>query len=308
MQSRANHLLDNIYTAVLVFDRDLQLTDINTAGENLFSISHRKMCGHYAGEILTESHKLVESIRRTLKTRQPYMEWGIALYLPNSRAMTVDYVLTPLMDGESCNEVILELIDADSYTRVMRENHLSLLHDTARKSLSGMAHEIKNPLGGLRGAAQLLEGELNGSELGEYTRIIINEADRLHNLIDRMLTPAAKRETSRINIHEVLEYLCDVVEAEATFNTKLQRDYDPSLPMLQGDREQLIQALLNIVRNAAQAIDEQGEILIRTRIKRRVTLRQHHHKLAVQIEIIDNGPGVPAEIEEQAWAYQYHNH
>ncbi len=299
MQGRANRLLDNIYTAVLVFDRKLQLTDINTAGENLLSISHRKMCGHYADEILTTPHKLVENIRRALKTRQPYMEWGIALSLPNGKAMTVDYMLTPLMDGEGCNEVILELINANSYTRVMRENHLSLLHDTARKSLQGMAHEIKNPLGGLRGAAQLLEGELNGSELVEYTRIIINEADRLHKLIDRMLTPAVKRTVSRINIHELMEYACNVVQAEARLNTRIQRDYDPSLPMLKGDREQLIQALLNILRNATQAIDENGEILLRTRVKHRMTIRQQPYKLAVQIDVIDTGPGVPADIEEQ---------
>ena len=208
-------------------------------------------------------------------------------------------MLTPLMDGESCNEVILELIDANSYTRVMRENHLSLLHDTARKSLQGMAHEIKNPLGGLRGAAQLLEGELNGSELVEYTRIIINEADRLHKLIDRMLIPAVKRTVSRINIHELMEYACNVVQAEAGLNTRIQRDYDPSLPMLKGDREQLIQALLNILRNATQAIDESGEILLRTRVKHRMTIRQQPYKLAVQIDVIDTGPGVPADIEEQ---------
>ena len=298
MQDRASWVLDNIYTAVLVFNNDLRLTGINTAGENLFFISHGKMYGHSAYEILPASQKLVDNIQRTLATKQPCMEWGIDLYLPDSKAMTVDYMLTPVMDGETCREVILELINANSYARVMRENNLSVLYDAARKSLSGMAHEIKNPLGGLRGAAQLLERELNGSDLTDYTRIIINEADRLRNLIDRMLAPAAKSEIRRINIHEALEYVCNVVEAESKFNIKIQRDYDPSLPILRADREQLIQALLNIARNAIQAINEGGEILVRSRIKRRCTIRQRHYKLAVQIDVIDNGPGVPPEIGE----------
>ncbi len=293
-----NRLLDNLYTAVLVFDDQLQLTDINTAGENLFFISHGKMYGHSVHEFLPASQRLVENIERTLVTKQPRMEWGIDLHLPDSKTISADCILTPVIEGEVCKEVILELVNADSHARVIREDNLSFLHDAARKSLSGMAHEIKNPLGGLRGAAQLLERELNSSSLVEYTQIIINEADRLRNLVDRMLTPAAKSRTNNVNIHKVLEYICSVVEAESDFNIKIRRDYDPSLPDLRADREQLIQALLNILRNAVQAIDEAGQVLIRTRIKRRCTIRQKHYKLAVQIDVIDNGPGVPVEIED----------
>ena len=291
-------LLDNLYTAVLVFDDRLRLTDINNAGETLFFISRTKMYGHTANEILFASQKLLENLERTRATRQSRMEWGINLDLPDAKPMCVDCIVTPVIEGETCKEVVLELINADSRVRALRESNLSYVHDAARKSLSGIAHEIKNPLGGLRGSAQLLERELNGSSLVEYTQIIINEADRLRNLVDRMLAPATRNRISRVNIHSVLEHTCRIVEAESEFNGSIRRDYDPSLPALRADREQLIQALLNIARNAAQAVDETGDVLIRTRIKRRCTIRQRHHKLAIQIDVIDNGAGVPAEIEE----------
>ena len=291
-------LLDNLYTAVLVFDDQLRLSDINNAGETLFFISRAKMCGHGAHEILVASDKLLENIERTLATREPRMEWGIDLDFPDAKTVCVDCIVTPVVEGETCKEVVLELINADSRVRALRENNLSYMHDAARKSLSGIAHEIKNPLGGLRGAAQLLERELNGSSLVEYTSIIIDEADRLHNLIDRMLAPVKINRPRRVNIHSVLEHTCRIVEAEAVADIKIRRDYDPSLPALRADREQLIQALLNICRNALQAVDETGEVLLRTRIKRRCTIRNRNYKLAVQIDVIDNGPGVPPEIEE----------
>ena len=294
-------LLDNLYTAVLVFDDQLRLIDINNAGETLFFISRSRMYGHTAHEILVASHKLLENIERTRATRQSRMEWGINLDLPDARTMRVDCIVTPVVEGETCKEVVLELINADSRVRALRESNLSYVHDAGRKSLSGIAHEIKNPLGGLRGAAQLLERELNGSSLVEYTQIIISEADRLRNLVDRMLAPVTSNRTSRANIHSVLEHTCRIVEAESEFNISIRRDYDPSLPAFRADREQLIQAMLNIVRNAAQAIDEDGEVLIRTRIKRRCTIRRKHYKLALQIDVIDNGPGVPAEIEEHVF-------
>ena len=291
-------LLDNLYTAVLVFDDHLRLTDINNAGETLFFIGRAKMYGHTAHEILAPSHKLLENIERTRTTRQPRMEWGMDLEFPDAKTVRVDCIVTPVIEGETCKEVVLELINADSRVRALRESNLSYVHDAARKSLSGIAHEIKNPLGGLRGAAQLLERELNGSSLVEYTRIIIDEADRLRNLVDRMLAPVSRNRTRRVNIHSVLEHTCRIVEAEAEVEIRIRRDYDPSLPPLRADREQLIQALLNVCRNALQAVDETGEVRIRTRIKHRCTIRQRPYKLAVQIDVIDNGSGVPAEIEE----------
>jgi len=300
-QERAQYLIENIYTAVLVFDKDLCLTNINTAGENLLSLSQRKITGSSVSEILPEAAKFIETLHRSLNSRQPYMEWGLELILANTKSMIVDCTITPWFIDDVCQEVIVEIVDAHSYAKVMREESMTILHDAARQSLQGMAHEIKNPLGGLRGAAQLLEQELNGNELTEYTQIIINEADRLRNLIDRMITPSSKRYSSDVNIHEVLEYVLTLVEAEVSSSLDVVRDYDPSLPLVNVDREQLIQAFLNMIRNAVQAIGQQGQITLRSRITRRITIRQHYYKMAVQIEIIDDGPGVPVDIVDSVF-------
>ena len=249
-------------------------------------------------EFLPGASRFAETIEKSLVFRQPYMEWDMDLVLPTSKSLIVDCMMSPWFEDDDCQEIIVEIVDAHSNARVLREESLTQVHDAARLSLQGMAHEIKNPLGGLRGAAQLLEQELNGNELTEYTQIIINEADRLCELVDRMITPSTKQYSADVNIHEVLEYVVNLVEAEAPNLLDIVRDYDPSLPLMNVDREQLIQAFLNIIRNAVQAIDEDGQITMRSRIIRRTTIRQHYYKIAVCVEIIDDGPGVPLEIED----------
>jgi two-component system nitrogen regulation sensor histidine kinase GlnL len=296
-EANADIHFENLYTAVLVFDRNLRLRRMNTAGENLLLTSFRKTAGLTAGEIFTNSPGFVENLQRTLETRNPLTDRGVAIQLPGNKTITVDCIFTPILTSGDHHELILEMTDTHYMSRFLKEESLSALHDIARESLRGMAHEIKNPLGGLRGAAQLLERELNDSELTEYTRIIIREADRLGKLIDRMLTPNGKLNIDTVNIHEILEYVQSLLEAESDNVLQIERDYDPSLPNLEADQEQLIQAIFNIFRNAVQAIPDDGHIWLNTRIKRMCTIRQHLYKLAVLIEIIDDGPGVPAEIE-----------
>jgi two-component system nitrogen regulation sensor histidine kinase GlnL len=295
----ALQMFDNLSTAVMLFDKNLNLTCINSAGEGLLSVSNRRIIGQRPEEILPHPPALTEMITRTLATGHPYTERSLTLSLPNARNVTVDCKVTPIMKGERVKEIIVEMVDADSLHRVMREENLTLLHDAARESLRGMAHEIKNPLGGIRGAAQLLERELTeaGAGLVEYTRIIIQEADRLRDFIDRMLASDQKQNFERVNIHEILEYVCNLVEAEYKQSFKIIRDYDPSLPPLQLDRGQIIQAVLNVMRNAVQATGDDGNIWIRSRILRQVTLHKRIHRHAVRVDIIDDGPGIPPEIE-----------
>jgi two-component system nitrogen regulation sensor histidine kinase GlnL len=164
-----------------------------------------------------------------------------------------------------------------------------------RELIRNLAHEIKNPLGGLRGSAQLLERELERPELREYTQIIIKEADRLQTLMDRMLTPHRAPRIEPLGVHEVLERVRSLVKAE--FGVVIERDYDPSLPDLVGDREQLIQAVLNIARNSAQA--GSSSIVFRTRAIRQATIVRHRHRLALELQVIDDGPGVPEEIQDR---------
>jgi two-component system nitrogen regulation sensor histidine kinase GlnL len=297
--SRAAQLIENIYPAVLVFDSGLRLQLLNAAGENLLSVSARKVKGQQVFEFLPEAPRFAEMLQRSLLTRRPYTERGMELRLGQGRSVTVDAMVTPVLDDAPGGELIVELVDVQSFARVRREEQLLELHEAARKSLEGVAHEIKNPLGGLRGAAQLLERELNGSALTEYTRIIIDEADRLRVLVDRMLTPNGRQRLGPVNIHELLDYVQNVVEAEVEDGLLIERDYDPSLPALTADRDQLIQVLLNIVRNAAQAAGTRGRICLRTRIKRNATIRQQQHKLAIQIEVIDDGPGIRPELAQE---------
>lgn len=297
---KASQLIENIYTALLVFDGRLRLTAMNAAAENLLSVSWRKVAGQQVFELLPEASGFSEMLQRALLTRRPYTEWGMELRLGHGRSATVDAMITPVLEGASGGgELIVELVDVQSFARARREEQFTEMHEAARKSLEGVAHEIKNPLGGLRGAAQLLDRELNGSKLTEYTRIIISEADRLRSLVERMLTPNSRQLLSPVNIHELLDYVQNVVEAESPNTLLIERDYDPSLPLLNADREHLIQVLLNIMRNAAQAAGAKGRICLRTRIKRSFTIRQQTYKLALQVEIIDDGPGVPPGLERE---------
>lgn len=292
--------MDTIQTAVLVFNIHLQLTHINSAAENLLSVSQRKVLGANAGVLLPGLPGFVANMQRAITSGQAFAEWGIELSQHARASMILDATITPVMDADKCQEVVVELIDVRSSTLVKREENLSALHEAARKSLQGMAHEVKNPLGGIRGAAQLLELELTeNKELVEYTRIIISETDRLCNLVDRMLKPREKQALVKLNVHELLDYVQSIVAAETGISLHTERDYDPSLPSLRADKEQLIQAFVNILNNAREALTDSGRILLRTRIKRQCTVRQQHYKLAANIEIIDDGPGIPADIENE---------
>ncbi len=295
--AQAAQLLENLHTAVLVFGSDLRLRTINAAGEHLLSASGRKTVGLPLSEILQDHMALADVLQRALDHRRRYTEWGMELRLNFDRTALLDVTVTPVMAADGHPELIVELVDVESFARARREEQLAFLHEVARKSLRGVAHEIKNPLGGLRGAAQLLERELDGSSLREYTQIIISEADRLRNLVDRMLVPRGRTQAADLNIHEVLEYVLSVQGAE--MGVELDRDYDPSLPSLKADRDQLIQTFLNIVGNGVHAAGPGGRVLLRTRIKRHCTIGQQQHKLALLVEVIDNGPGVPEEIEAE---------
>jgi len=196
--------------------------------------------------------------------------------------------------------VLLELREIDQRLRVDREERLLQSTQVSRELVRNLAHEIKNPLGGIRGAAQLLEAELPDADLREYTGVIIKEADRLQTLVDRLLAPhRVPRIVDDVNIHEVCERVRSVVLAEFSAELKIQRDYDASLPEFRGDKEQLIQALLNLVRNAAQAMNGVGAILLRTRVARQVTIARQRFRLALDLHLIDEGPGVPESIRDR---------
>ena len=287
-------ILDNLSGAVLVFDRDFCLVYVNPAGEMLFGASARQVLGQEVSVLFSCSDG--EATRHLLDARDhghPLTEREIILQLAG-HDVTVDCTVVPLADSDG--DTLIELHQVDRNLRIFREEQLVTQHKATRDLIRGLAHEIKNPLGGLRGAAQLLAAELRDPELHEYTDGIISEADRLQALVDRMLGPNKLPAIAEVNIHQVLERVRQLVQAESGPQLKIVRDYDPSIPLLNGDADQLIQAFLNLVRNAARAVGPDGRIVLRTRIQRQFNIGPERHKLVAQVDVIDNGPGIPDEL------------
>jgi two-component system nitrogen regulation sensor histidine kinase GlnL len=293
-------LLDNLTTAVIVLDQRLNLCHLNLAAEMLLGVSGEQALGKSIRYCFSEAEGTLDTLHESLRFNHHFTNRRVRWRLHNLHEITVDYSVSP---NAEMGVVILEVQPLDRLLRISREEALISSQETSRHLVRSLAHEIKNPLGGIRGAAQLLARELSSQDLEEYTRIIIDETDRLRNLVDRMLGPNKPPERHLINIHEVLEHVAAVICAESDKQITITRDYDPSIPELLADKEQLIQALLNIARNAMQALlenpsERQPKITLATRIHRRYTIGRRHHPLVVRTAIIDNGPGIPPELIE----------
>lgn len=295
---RPDHLIvDNLTTAVLVLDAELCIHSLNPAAEALLDVSANQVRGMDLRQLLPEAKVFAEALLRIAASGYPLTERDMQLVLPNATVITVDCVMTPVTEPSAAGGILVELLDLDRHKQISREEQLMSQNESARALVRGLAHEIRNPLGGLRGAAQLLDRELESDELKEYTRIIVHEADRLQALVDRLLGPRTRLKKRAMNIHEVTEHVRALVEAEAPAGVVVDRDYDPSIPELAADPELLIQAALNVVKNAVQAIDGAGRILIKTRIHRQYTIGQRRHRLVVRVDVSDNGPGIPDELK-----------
>lgn len=290
---------DNLTTGVVVLDRHLRTVYMNAAAEMLFALSFRQALGAHFRDLAIGADHLEAGMRRCLESGHPYTERELLLTLPGEHVITVDTTVTPVIEHEQIIELLVELRQVDRQLRISREENLIAQHTTTQVLVRNLAHEIKNPLGGLRGAAQLLERELPDERLKEYTRIIIHEADRLRGLVDRMLGPTHPPARQAVNLHEVLERVRTLVVAEGIGGTGIERDYDPSIPPLQGDFDQLVQAVLNIVRNATQALGGTGTITLRTRVTRQCTIGARRYKLVARLDIVDDGPGIPPAIKER---------
>jgi two-component system nitrogen regulation sensor histidine kinase GlnL len=287
--------LDYLATAVILTGSDLRVSYLNPAAENLFEVSGKNQIGNTLQMVFSDSGQLVTAIRRAVENNASYIEHDLMLTTHAHNKLHVRCTITPL----PVDQLLLEFHPMDRPLKLAREEQMLDQTQANRLLLRNLAHEIKNPLGGIRGAAQLLEQELDKPALHEYTQVIIQEADRLRALMEKLLTPQGGARHNALNIHEVLERVRSLVLAELPEGLIIQRDYDTSLPALTGDKEQLIQVMLNIVRNAAQAMQGRGRITLRTRIARKVTLFKQHHRLAVMVQIIDNGPGIAPELRDK---------
>ena len=306
-------LLDSLSTAVILLNDQLEIRYLNPAAENLLAISAIRLYGMQASQLFDDTNGCIRSLTEALETNHPFTQRQTTLTLMDHNQITVDLTATPLQPSVD-KLLLVEMQPMDRLMRINREEALISTHDTTRNLVRGLAHEIKNPLGGIRGAAQLLSEDLNNQpELREFTDIISAETDRLCKLVDRLLGPNTMPKFAPVNIHEVLEHVASLAESETRGSIAIERNYDPSIPEFNGDRGQLIQAVLNIVRNAIQAllIEDKGEnkskkhlnptIWLKTRIKRHFTIGKTHHRVVCCIDIVDNGPGIPEEIIDRVF-------
>jgi two-component system, NtrC family, nitrogen regulation sensor histidine kinase GlnL len=289
--------LEYLATAVILLDDESRIVYLNPAAENLFDVSGKNLMGHPVQQAFTHTEQLASAMQQAALNNASYIEHDLTLGTHAHGKLQLRCAATPLQFNK--RYLLLEFHAMDRPLKLAREEQMLDQTQANRLLLRNLAHEIKNPLGGIRGAAQLLEQELEKPALREYTQVIVQEADRLRSLMEKLLAPQNASHSSALNIHEVLERVRSVVLAEMPAGLKIKRDYDISLPALIGDKEQLIQAMLNIVRNAAQAMQGNGTIILRTRIAHQATLIKRRHRQAVRVEIIDNGPGIPPELQDK---------
>lgn len=287
--------LDILATAVLILDEGRKIGYINPAAENLFGVSAYHTLGRPLSAVMAERAELVRALDTAQHEGVSFTEHHIPIELGNE-TLTLNLSITPIENRPG--NLVLEFHSVSGSAKIARDEQAMAQAQTVQMLLKQLAHEIRNPLGGIRGAAQLLEAELNGADLSEYTQVIIQETNRLQGLLDRWLTPAKRPEIRAVNIHEVLERVRHLILAEFP-GLSIERDYDISVPELQGDQEQLIQAVLNIARNAAQANNGKGVIKFATRVSRQITLAMKRWRLAARIDIVDYGPGIPTDMQDK---------
>jgi two-component system nitrogen regulation sensor histidine kinase GlnL len=294
--------LDLLATAVVLIDESGKVGYANPSAENLFELSNKVFVGHSVTETLQDDGVLSTAIAYARQNQCSYTEHDVKLGALGRSRHHLSCTVTPV-EFESWSEgwrgLLLEFRHIEQQLQVAREERMLDQSQANRELIRNLAHEIKNPLGGIRGAAQLLDHELERPNLHEYTQVIMKEADRLQSLMDRLLTPHRLPQPALLNIHEVLERVRSLMLAEYPQDIEIRRDYDTSIPLLKGDKEQLIQVVLNIVRNAAQAMQGRGQIALRTRVTRQVTLARRRCRLALRLQISDNGPGVPETLQER---------
>jgi two-component system nitrogen regulation sensor histidine kinase GlnL len=298
--------LDLLATAVVLVDAGLAVRYVNPAAENLFEASIKNVMGESLDKLFSDSAVLMAAIQYARANNCSYTEHDLELGMSRHARLHLSCTVTPVEIAGSDpkgEELLLEFRHIQQQLRIAREERMLDQSQANRTLIRNLAHEIRNPLGGIRGAAQLLDRELERPNLHEYTQVIMKEADRLQSLMDRLLTPHRLPQPAPLNLHEVLERVRSLILAEYGSDVVIRCDYDVSLPLLKGDKEQLIQATLNVVRNAAQAIAggerRGGAITLRTRVVRQVTLARRRYRHALAMEIADDGPGIPEALQER---------
>ena len=273
---------------------------MNPAAENIVGISEKRATGESLLQLVDDEPELRDILSRVIETGDHYAnELNLAATEVHAEERIVDCRVSPIAAENAV--LLVEMIDVTRRAKISRENALLIQHGAGRQMIRQLAHEIKNPLGGIRGAAQLLERQLKSDEQREYTDVVISETDRLAALVDTLLGPGGPPNKQPLNVHELLEYVIRIVEAEDPKNLSVRRDYDPGLPLIDLDRDHMVQAFLNLVRNAVTALDGQGALTLRSRAETNFTIGDIHHRVIASIEIEDDGPGIPKELQDSVF-------
>jgi two-component system, NtrC family, nitrogen regulation sensor histidine kinase GlnL len=297
--------LDSLATLVAVLEPGGVVRFANAALEDTLAVSRHSIEGSPLAHHFAQAGDFVRALAGARDNQFATLRYDANLLRAHADALPVHVMVSSGQESDRQGLVMVEMLPLEQQNRQEREERLFDQAQANKELVRNLAHEIKNPLGGIRGAAQLLQMEVDSKELTEYTQVIIHEADRLQTLVDRLLAPHRKPHVvSDVNIHEVCERVRSLMAVEFPRGLKLVRDYDASIPEFRGDREQLIQALLNIAHNAAQALQERiqqgdAELRFRTRVARQVTLGKQRYRLALELHVIDNGPGVPEAIKDR---------
>ncbi|MGR0278237.1 nitrogen regulation protein NR(II) [Marinomonas dokdonensis] len=295
-------LIDHLSTAVIQINQQLEIVYLNPAAEILLAISRRRIYGQSVSSAFSDDDSSLDALRNALETGYPFTKREAEVVRINGKKLFCDYTVTPVLGSAHLAEsLLIEFYPRDRMKRIFQEGELIANHQSSKELVRGLAHEIKNPLGGIRGAAQLISRAFTDEALNDYTQVIIEESDRLRDLVDRLLGPRQLPKNKPLNIHKVIERVRQLILVESDGKIEIIRDYDPSIPDIVGDESQLIQALLNVTRNAMQALlegnpNDYKEIRIVTRALRQFTIGASRHRLVCKISIIDNGPGIPPHI------------
>jgi two-component system nitrogen regulation sensor histidine kinase GlnL len=314
-QIQHKKLLDNLALAVLLVDENLCLKYLNPAAEEVLGTGARHALHQPLTKFIQDTDgELLQHILKSIQSGHPITQREVCMKHVGGNEFIIDCAISPLLERDEASLCLLEISQVDRMVKISREEHMLAETQATQNMLRGLAHEIKNPLGGLRGAAQLLAGELAEASLREYTDVIISEADRLRKLVDRMFGPNLAPAKKSLNIHNVLEHIRHLALAETPTGVEFKVDYDPSIPEVHADRDLLVQAILNIVRNAVRAVNgkpnnklksddvqsnNSGTVVLKTRVLRQYTIGDVMHRLVVEISIADNGPGINPELKPQ---------
>jgi len=278
----------------------LLIVDLNPAAENILGISCLRARGQSLLQLVDDEPEMREILSRVAITGDHYAnEIRLAPTEVHSEERVIDCHVSPVAIDNA--RLLVEVTDVTRRLQISRENALLIQHGAGRQMIRQLAHEIKNPLGGIRGAAQLLERQLDDAELREYTDVVISETDRLAGLVDTLLGPGGPPNKQPVNVHELLEYVVRIIEAEDDRKLTITRDYDPGLPLIDLDRDQMVQAFLNLMRNAAAALDGQGTITLRSRAVTNFTIGDVRHRVIASLEIEDDGPGIPKDMQDSVF-------